>query len=134
MSSQRIANKVEGVAPLSLPILSPAIVSNGVVYCSGQIGTRPDGTLVEGPIEGRVNQILDNLDTVLKAHGSGLQHVVKFSIFITSYSIFADLNAAWLRRIPSPPPARSCIGVASLPRGTDIEVECIAIVPGRAKL
>ncbi|WWD15673.1 hypothetical protein CI109_100095 [Kwoniella shandongensis] len=133
MASERIANKVEGIAP-PLPVFSPAILSNGVVYCSGQIGARPDGTMVEGPIEGRVNQIMDNLDAVLKAHGSGLEHTVKFTIFITSYSIFADLNAAYLKRVPSPAPARSCIGVASLPRGTDIEIECVAIVPGRAKL
>ncbi|WVR04960.1 hypothetical protein IAU60_001972 [Kwoniella sp. DSM 27419] len=133
MSSERIANKVEGIAP-PLPVFSPAILSNGFVYTSGQIGAAPDGKLVEGPIENRVNQIMDNLDAVLKAHGSGLEHTVKFTIFITSYDTFAELNAAYKKRIPDPAPARSCIGVACLPMGTDVEIECVAIVPGRAKL
>ncbi|WVF72488.1 hypothetical protein IAT40_007304 [Kwoniella sp. CBS 6097] len=135
---RRIANKVEGIAP-PLPVFSPAILSNGFVYCSGQIGATPDGKIVEGPIEGRVNQIMDNLDAVLKAHGSSLEHTVKFNIFITSYDNFAALNKAYQARIPSPAPARSCIGVASLPFGTDVEIECVAVVPGspgstRAKL
>ncbi|WVQ78241.1 hypothetical protein IAT38_000324 [Cryptococcus sp. DSM 104549] len=133
MSEDRVANKVEGIAP-PLPVFSPAILSNGFVYTSGQIGASPDGKLVEGPITNRVNQIMDNLDAVLKAHGSGLEHTVKFTLFITSYDNFAEINAAYSKRIPSPAPARSCIGVASLPLGTDIEVECVAVVPQKAKL
>ncbi|WVW83465.1 hypothetical protein I302_105486 [Kwoniella bestiolae CBS 10118] len=129
MSSERIANKVEGIAP-PLPVFSSAILSNGFVYCSGQIGATPDGKLVEGPISGRVNQIMDNLDKVLKAHGSSLEHTVKFNIFITSYDTFSELNETYAKRIPSPAPARSCIGVASLPFGTDVEIECVGVVPG----
>ncbi|KAK6902619.1 hypothetical protein L486_07213 [Kwoniella mangroviensis CBS 10435] len=134
MSSERIANKVEGIAP-PLSVFSSAILSNGFVYCSGQIGATPDGKLVEGSISRRVDQIMDNLDKVLKAHGSSLAHTVKFNIFITSYDNFAELNETYSKRIPSPAPARSCIGVASLPFGTDVEIECVGVVPGyKAKL
>ncbi|WWC61449.1 uncharacterized protein I303_104033 [Kwoniella dejecticola CBS 10117] len=136
MSSERIANKVPG-APRPIPVLSSAIRSNGFVFCSGQIGQTAEGKLVDGPISSRVNQIMDNLDKVLQAHGSSLEHTIKFNIFITSYDTFAELNAAYLKRIPSPPPARSCIGVKSLPFGTDVEIECVAVVPGsssKAKL
>ncbi|KIR31194.1 hypothetical protein I307_05773 [Cryptococcus deuterogattii 99/473] len=132
-TSQRIANKVEGIAP-PLPLFSPAIISNGFVYTSGQIGAGPDGELVKGPITNRVNQIMDNLNAVLKAHGTSLKHTVKFTIFITSYDTFAELNEAYSKRIPSPAPARSCIGVASLPKGTDVEIECVAVLPIKAKL
>ncbi|TYJ55350.1 hypothetical protein B9479_003965 [Cryptococcus floricola] len=132
MTSQRIANSVPGYP--RFPFLSAAVVSNGFVYCSGQIGATPDGKLVEGPITKRVEQIMDNLEAVLKAHGSGLEHTVKFNIFITSYDIFDELNAAYTKRVPSPPPARSCIGVATLPRGTDVEIECVAVLPTKAKL
>ncbi|KIR57742.1 hypothetical protein I314_06460 [Cryptococcus bacillisporus CA1873] len=132
-TSQRIADKVEGIAP-PLPVFSPAIISNGFVYTSGQIGAGPGGELVKGPITNRVNQIMDNLDAVLKAHGTSLKHTVKFTIFITSYDTFAELNEAYSKRIPSPAPARSCIGVASLPKGTDVEIECVAVLPIKAKL
>ncbi|OWZ53481.1 hypothetical protein C349_00911 [Cryptococcus neoformans var. grubii Br795] len=132
-TSERIANKVEGIAP-PLPVFSPAIISNGFVYTSGQIGAGPDGELAKGPITNRVNQIMDNLDAVLKAHGTSLEHTVKFTIFITSYDTFAELNEAYSKRMPSPAPARSCIGVASLPKGTDVEIECVAVLPNKAKL
>ncbi|RSH95638.1 hypothetical protein EHS25_000730 [Saitozyma podzolica] len=167
MTALRIANKVPSL-PRTVPFLSAAIRSGGHVFCSGQIGSTPDGEMVEGPIGKRVDQIMDNLDAVLKAHGSSLDHTVKFNLYqappttrwqpvsiravlfadlrrntiwtnltdsqITSYKDFDAINAAYTRRIPTPPPARSCIGVANLPRGTDIEIECIAVVPPRAKL
>ncbi|GFZ46420.1 hypothetical protein JCM24511_04667 [Saitozyma sp. JCM 24511] len=137
MTALRIANKVPSLprtVPFLYPDLAAAIRSGGHVFCSGQIGSTPDGEMVEGPIGKRVDQIMDNLDAVLKAHGSSLDHTVKFNLYITSFKDFDAINAAYTRRIPTPPPARSCIGVANLPRGTDIEIECIAVIPPRAKL
>ncbi|WWC85196.1 uncharacterized protein L201_000055 [Kwoniella dendrophila CBS 6074] len=128
MSAERISNKVEGVAQPP-PFISPAIISNGFVFCSGQIGSTSDGQLVKGPIKNRVNQIMDNLDKVLKAHGSSLQDTVKFNLYITSYDDFAEINETYTKRIPSPAPTRTCIGVKSLPFGTDIEIECIGAIP-----
>ncbi|WWC69758.1 uncharacterized protein I206_103701 [Kwoniella pini CBS 10737] len=131
MSSERIANKVPGTAP-PLPVLSPAILSNGFIYCSGQIGQDEKGKLIKGSISDRVNQIMDNLDKILKAHGSSLENTIKFNIFITSYDDFKELNETYSKRIPYPPPARSCIGVKSLPFNTDVEIECVAIVPKKS--
>ncbi|KAK4688443.1 2-iminobutanoate/2-iminopropanoate deaminase, partial [Tremellales sp. Uapishka_1] len=130
---QRIANAVPGYAA-SPAFLSAAVRSNGFVYTSGQIGARPDGSLVEGPIGDRVSQIMDNLDAVLKAHGSSLEHTIKFNIYITDYKNFDEINRVYTARVPVPAPARSCIGVYTLPKGTDIEIECVAVVPGEAKL
>ncbi|EJT47124.1 genome maintenance-related protein [Trichosporon asahii var. asahii CBS 8904] len=128
MSSERIANATPG-APTAPSFLSNAILSNGFVYCSGQLGQTPDGKMVEGPIGKRVDQIMDNLEAVLKAHGSSLAHTVKFNIYIIDYKDFAEINEHYIRRMPTPAPARSCIGVANLPRGTDVEIECVAVVP-----
>lgn len=72
---------------------------------------------------------MDNLEAVLKAHGSSLAHTVKFNIYIIDYKDFAEINEHYIRRMPTPAPARSCIGVANLPRGTDVEIECVAVVP-----
>lgn len=72
---------------------------------------------------------MDNLDAVLKAHGSSLAHTVKFNIYIIDYKDFAEINEHYIKRMPTPAPARSCIGVANLPRGTDVEIECVAVVP-----
>ncbi|BEI85014.1 hypothetical protein CcaverHIS002_0504150 [Cutaneotrichosporon cavernicola] len=127
----RYTKPVPGQTPP--PFLSSAIVSNGMVYTSGALGIGPDGKMVEGPIEGRVSAIMDNLEAVLKAHGSGLEHIVKSLIFITDYKNFDAINKVYTARMPKPPPARSCIGAATLPMGTDIEIEVIARVPG-AKL
>jgi enamine deaminase RidA (YjgF/YER057c/UK114 family) len=99
-----------------------------MVYTSGALGVTPDGKMVEGPIEGRVSQILDNLEAVLKAHGSGLEHIVKSLIFVRPPTCL--LTQIYTARMPKPPPARSCIGAATLPRGTDIEIEVIARIPG----
>ncbi|KAJ9113036.1 hypothetical protein QFC22_006132 [Naganishia vaughanmartiniae] len=109
------------------------IESNGFLFTSGQIGATPDGKLVEGTIADRATQALKNLDNVLKAAGSGLEHAVKLTVFITDYSQFALMNAAYLALMPSPAPARSCIGVKELPFGTDVEIEAVAVIPGSGK-
>ncbi|KAJ9094257.1 hypothetical protein QFC21_006083 [Naganishia friedmannii] len=148
-------------APAPLPVFSQAIESNGFLFTSGQIGATAEGTLVQGTIADRTTQALKNLDSVLKAAGSGLEHTVKLTVFvspselyfqlghclppltldssvfsqsqITDYSQFAVMNAAYLALMPSPAPARSCIGVKELPYGTDVEIEAVAVIPGSGR-
>ncbi|KAL1407427.1 hypothetical protein Q8F55_006860 [Vanrija albida] len=120
--------------PAPPAFLSTAIVANGFVFASGALPVTPDGKLVQGTFGDRVSACLDNLEAVLKAHGSGLEHTVKFNIFITDYKNFDELNRVYTARVPVPAPARSCIGAAVLPRGVDVEIECIALVAPRAKL
>ncbi|WOO78474.1 Protein MMF1, mitochondrial [Vanrija pseudolonga] len=119
--------------PAPPSFLSTAIVSGGFIYCSGALPVTPDGKMVEGTFGDRVTAVLDNLEAVLKAHGSGLEHTVKALIFITDYANFDELNRVYTPRMPTPAPARSCIGAAKLPRGSDIEIELVALAP-RAKL
>ncbi|KAH6980730.1 Endoribonuclease L-PSP/chorismate mutase-like protein [Ilyonectria sp. MPI-CAGE-AT-0026] len=117
------------LAPAPLPQFSQAVKFNGMVYCSGTIPTIP-GTnfqLVEGTIKDRARQIFNSISAILEASGSSLRNVVKMNIFIIAFSDFALLNEAYDEFFTwDPKPARTCVAVAGLPFGTDVEIECTA--------
>jgi 2-iminobutanoate/2-iminopropanoate deaminase len=113
-------------APAAIGPYSQAIAADGTVFCSGQIGLDPTtGELVEG-VEAQVERALRNLDAVLDAAGVTLADVVKTTIFLTDMADFAAVNAVYARFMPDPPPARSTVAVAGLPKGALVEVEAIA--------
>jgi 2-iminobutanoate/2-iminopropanoate deaminase len=117
-------------APKAVGPYSQAIVAAGVilVFTAGQIPLDPaTGKLVEGTIEDQTRQVLANLRAVLEAAGSGLDRVVKVTVFMTDLSLFARMNAVYATAFPSDPPARSAVGVAALPLGAQVEMECVAI-------
>ncbi len=106
---------------------SHAVESGGDVYCSGQTPLDPStGALVVGGIEAQTHQCLDNLFAVLAAAGLGPDHVVKVNVFLTDMGAFVEMNAAYASRFSEPYPARTTIGVASLPLGADVEIELVA--------
>jgi len=112
---------------LKSPLFSQAIIHNGTVYCSGSVGLVPaTGKLVEGSVEDRTRQALDNLKVVLEEAGSSLQNIVKMNIFITDMADYAAMNKAFLEIVPDPKPCRTCVAVKELPMKTDVEIECIA--------
>ncbi|KAI0030064.1 YjgF-like protein [Vararia minispora EC-137] len=120
--SRQVIFTEEALPPL--PIYSQAIVSNGTVYASGNIGITRDMKLVEGGVQGQTRAALKNLEIVLKASGSSLANVLKVNIYLTNLKRdFAPMNETY-----SEFPARTCIGVAELPLGADVEIECIAAV------
>jgi reactive intermediate/imine deaminase len=93
---------------------------------SGQIGLEPaTGELVSENFEGQVRQAFANLEAVVKEAGANLSDIVKLTLFLTDLSRFASANAIMAELIPQPFPARSTIGVASLPKGAQFEVEAI---------
>ena len=101
--------------------------SGGDVYCSGQTPLDPStGALVVGGIEAQTHQCLDNLFAVLAAAGLGPDHVVKVNVFLTDMGAFVEMNAAYASRFSEPYPARTTVGVASLPLGADVEIELVA--------
>ncbi len=108
------------------PILSQAIVSNGLIFVSGQVHNNPDGTLVEGTTEEKLALIMKNIEAILKAAGAGLDDIVKVTIFLTDMSILPDLNKVYPSYFSDPLPTREAIGVAALPLGASIEVCVIA--------
>jgi 2-iminobutanoate/2-iminopropanoate deaminase len=105
-----------------------AIRANGFVFCAGQLGVDPaTGAMVSGGIGEQAERALENLKAVLEGAGSGLDRVVKTTIFVTDLGEFAAMNDVYSRFFPSEPPARSTVQVAALPGGARVEVEAIAL-------
>ena len=115
-----------GGAPGAIGPYSQAIRSGDMVFCSGQLGLDPaSGELVDG-VEAQAERALRNLQSVLDAAGLGFDDVVKTTIFLTDMADFATVNAVYARFMPDPPPARSTVQVAALPKGGLVEIEAIA--------
>jgi 2-iminobutanoate/2-iminopropanoate deaminase len=125
MSRQSISTTA---APAAVGPYSQAVADGDLVFCSGQIALDPaTGQLVEGGIEGQTERVLRNLEAVLDAAGYALSDIVKTTIFLTDVADFATVNAIYGRFMPDPPPARSTVGVAALPKaGALVEIEAIA--------
>ncbi len=99
----------------------------GLVFTSGQIGLDPaTGKLVEGGIEAETRQVMENLSGVLEAAGSGFHRVIKATVYLIDLAEFAQVNAIYAERVGEPLPARSTVGVASLPRGARLEIDLVA--------
>ena len=118
-------------APAAIGPYSQAIASGALVFCSGQIGLDPgSGELVSGGIEREAERALRNVGAVLDAAGVGYAQVVKATVFLVDMADFSALNAVYGRFFPDPPPARSTVAVAALPRGARVEIEVVAVRPG----
>ena len=114
-------------APAAVGPYSQAIVSNGLVFCSGQVPLDPvSGELVGGTIADQTRRCMENLAAVLDAAGSSLANVVKVTAFLTDMADFAEFNDAYGEFFGDEPPARATFAVAALPKGAEVEVECIA--------
>jgi 2-iminobutanoate/2-iminopropanoate deaminase len=115
-----------GGAPAAIGPYSQAIVTDGFVFCSGQLGLDPaSGNLLDG-IEAQAERAMLNLRSVLDAAGVTFEDVVKTTIFLADMGDFAVVNAIYGRFMPDPPPARSTVQVAGLPKGGRVEIEVIA--------
>ena len=117
-------------APEAVGPYSHAVVSNGLVFCSGQVPLDPDvGTLVEGSIGDRTRRCLDNLAVVAAAAGAQLSDAVRMGIYVTDMSTFKEVNEAYGAYFETDPPARSTIGVAALPLGAEVEIDAVIALP-----
>lgn len=126
MSKQVISTKD---APEAIGPYNQAIAAGGFVFCSGQIPLDPaTGELVSGTITEETRRSLDNLTAVLQAAGSDWDRVVKITAYVTDMAHFAEFNEAYGAYVGDQPPARATVGVASLPKGARVEVECIATI------
>ena len=116
-------------APSAIGTYSQAVRCGDTVYCSGQIGLDPaTGELADG-VEAQAERALRNLIAVLDAAGVTIADVVKTTIFLTDMGDFAAVNAVYATFVPDPPPARSTVAVAALPKGALVELEAIARGP-----
>jgi len=116
-------------APKAIGPYSQAIRTENLVFTSGQLGLDPATTeLVPGGIEEQTRQVLTNLKHVLETADSGLNFVVKTTVFLQDMSDFAKMNAVYTEFFRENPPARSTVQVAALPKGGLVEIECIALL------
>ncbi|PLN76961.1 YjgF-like protein [Aspergillus taichungensis] len=121
-------------APAPAPFLSQAIVVGDMVYCSGQLGVNPTtNQMVEGSIKERTKQIMLNLSAVLEAGGSSLRDAVKMNIYLANMDDFGAVNEVYDSFFDGARPARTCVAVKTLPKGSDVEIECTGVVTGVPK-
>ena len=114
-------------APAAVGPYSQGIVSDTLLFCAGQAALEPaTGNLVEGGIEPETERVMANLTAVLDAAGASWADVVKTTIFLVEMGDFAAVNAIYGRFVTDPPPARSTVGVAALPKGAHVEIEVVA--------
>ena len=115
-------------APFQGAPYSQAITANGFVFVSGQLGLKPDHGEIEGGIVEQTEQIFANLRAILDAAGTGLERVVKTTVFLADLGDFAGMNEVYARHVGDRPPARSTVEVARLPSGALVEIEAIALL------
>ena len=116
-------------APKAIGPYSQAVVHNGLAFLSGQIPLDPaSGQVVEGDIAAQTTRVLENLKAVLEACGSGLDRVVKTTVYIKDMGEFAKMNELYGKYFSQNPPARSTVEAARLPRDVRVEIDAIAIV------
>jgi reactive intermediate/imine deaminase len=113
-------------APQAIGTYSQAVRAGDTVYLSGQVPFDPATMqLVTGDIEVQTRRVFENLKAVAEAAGGSLAQAVKLTIFLTDLNHFAKVNEVMAQYCSKPYPARSTIGVAQLPRGAQVEIECI---------
>jgi reactive intermediate/imine deaminase len=116
-------------APEAIGPYSQAIKANQTVYFSGQIPLDPDTMeLVGGDISAQARRVFDNLKAVAEEAGGSLNDMVKINISLTNLENFASVNAVMADYFSEPYPARACVGVASLPKGSEVEIEAIMVL------
>lgn len=116
-------------APAAIGTYSQAIKANGLVFLSGQIPLVPATMeIVDGDFEARARQVFENLRAVAEAAGGSLNDAAKITVFLTDLDNFATVNAVMEDFFDKPYPARAAVGVASLPKGVDVEADAVLIV------
>ncbi|MDX6524718.1 MAG: 2-iminobutanoate/2-iminopropanoate deaminase [Gaiellales bacterium] len=128
MQSRQAVHTEKAPAPLGGAPYSQAIISGDLVFASGQVPLDPaTGALVDGGVSEQTEQVLRNVQFVLEEAGSGLDRVLKTTVFLTDLGSFGAMNEVYARHFTAPYPARSTIEVSALPAGAAVEIECTAV-------
>lgn len=115
-------------APFQGAPYSQAIKAAGLVFVAGQVSLKPDhGEIVGDTVQEQTEQVLTNLRAILEAAGSGLDRLLKTTVFLQSLDDFPGMNEVYKQHVGDQPPARSTVEVAKLPSGALVEIEAIAL-------
>jgi len=114
-------------APAAVGPYSQAIRAGGFVFTAGQIGTDPaSGELAGDDVQDQAAQVLANLRAILEAAGSGMDRLVKTTVYLADIADWPAVNEVYVREVPQPFPARSAFAVRDLPKGARVEIEAVA--------
>lgn len=125
--SSKVTPVISANAPPAAASYSHAIKANGFVYVSGQIPYTADGKPVEGDIQAKADQVIKNALAIVEDSNSKLENIVKVNIFLKDMNNFGKFNEVYSKYFNAHKPARSCVAVADLPLGVDVEMEVIAV-------
>jgi len=129
MNEKTAVRTEKAPAPFQGAPYSQAIKTEGLVFVSGQVSLRPDhGEIVGSTIQEQTEQIMKNLGAILDEAGSGLDRLVKTTVFLTNLDDFQGMNEVYARHVGETPPARATIEVGRLPSGALVEIDAIAAV------
>jgi len=129
VSEKAVVRTDAAPAPFQGAPYSQAIVAGGFVFVSGQLGLKPGDSEIRGGIEEQTEQVFANLQAILEAAGSGLDRLVKTTVFLRHLQDFQAMNSVYSRHVGERPPARATVGVSELPSGALVEIEAIALAP-----
>ena len=128
MAKPTVVRTEEAPAPFQGAPYSQAIKTDGFVFVSGQLGLKPGDTQISGTIQEQTQQIFQNLRAILEAAGSGLDRIVKTTVFLVNLGDFQGMNEIYAKHVGEDRPARSTVEIAALPSGALVEIEAIATV------
>ena len=128
MSKPIVVRTEAAPAPFQGAPYSQAIKTDGFVFVSGQLGLKPGDTQITGTIQEQTQQIFHNLGAILEAAGSGLDRIVKTTVFLVDLGDFQGMNEIYAKHVGEDRPARSTVEIAALPSGALVEIEAIATV------
>ena len=115
-------------APVAIGPYNQAIEANGMLFLSGMLPIDPStGNIVPGDVKEQTTQIFDNIEAVLTAAGSGMDNIVKTTVFLADMSLFGEMNEVYATRFSGAFPARSAFAVKALPKSALVEIEVIAV-------
>ncbi len=126
MAEKSVVRTESAPAPFQGAPYSQAIRTGDLVFVAGQLGVRPGESEIGGDIKEQTEQALANMRAILEEAGSGLDRLVKTTVFLTDLGDFTAMNEVYARHVGDRPPARSTIEVSRLPSGARIEIEAIA--------
>jgi 2-iminobutanoate/2-iminopropanoate deaminase len=128
MGGKEVVRTERAPAPFQGAPYSQAIRANGFVFVSGQLSLEPERAEIVGDsIQEQTEKVFDNLQAILEEAGSGLDRIVKTTVFLADLGDFAGMNEVYVRRVGQPPPARATVEVSKLPSGAKVEIEAIAL-------